>query len=440
MVRGMQHEAVYALTSGAGAVGGRSPPPPTPPSPPTVTVQTPDFETEVAEKRAAGAHAERVRRGSMKRAKVVPDPRYPKSESLAEPSITTATTAAADDASTVVAQHTQQQPAPPAPSSPALPVIQRGLRASRIVPVSDAETAAGVRSNQPPKEGHGVSPSALFVDDHRRVYPSEEHSDSESQGTGGGLDGGGDSAKGGPSQTRIPPRRPPALTNLDLSSSPTAVSSSSTLPPLELEVAPLPSLPPTPSSPASGRTAMARGRNDQKSGKPEDDIESNLGVARASGDEVASALKTNGSNAEEGRIYSAAEAAAAAGEKEAADLKGKISLGRRHAEELRHRLNHTFFPQGIEITAVMICSTELPAHIAEQMSGRTLNASLAKEQRAVKRSESQKVRHEGEVLELRQRWEIERSLVVREGAREAGQVRTLYGTALDNEINKRLRG
>ncbi|CAN0493380.1 unnamed protein product, partial [Ectocarpus sp. 12 AP-2014] len=67
-------------------------------------------------------------------------------------------------------------------------------------------------------------------------------------------------------------------------------------------------------------------------------------------------------------------------------------------DEVRHSLNRTFAPQGVEITTVMIRSVELPSHIATQMSQRTMNASIAEEQRAVKRSESQKVLQEGEVL------------------------------------------
>ncbi|CAN0373011.1 unnamed protein product, partial [Scytosiphon promiscuus] len=63
---------------------------------------------------------------------------------------------------------------------------------------------------------------------------------------------------------------------------------------------------------------------------------------------------------------------------------------------VRDRLNHTFRPQGVEISAVMIRSAKLPSHVATQMSAKTLNISLAEQQRAVKRSESQKVRHDGE--------------------------------------------
>ena len=73
----------------------------------------------------------------------------------------------------------------------------------------------------------------------------------------------------------------------------------------------------------------------------------------------------------------------------------------------------------------MIRSTKLPPHITEQMSRRTMNTSLAEEQRAVKKSESQKVRHDGEIMELRQRWGIERSLVLREGARDVAKVGTV---------------
>lgn len=436
MARGTQHDAVYALTSGGGATGGLPQPPNSPPSPAPVTTHTPADAEKTAEKKARGGDVERAPRGSMKRVKVAPDSDCSDAESFAEFSIASTATAAADGASTAARytppqQQQRQQPASPvSSSSPSLPVIQRGLRASRIVPVTDAEAAAEEQPRRPPEEEHGAPPSSLFMDDRRRVYPSEQLSNDESQGTRGGLGGDGDSTKEEGARTLIPSRPPPAVTNLDLSSNPVPVSSNSTLPPLELEVAPLPSLPPTPSSPTSGRTIMARKHDGQKAYNPDDDIESNLQGARASGDVGDSGLKASGDSGG-GRAPSAVAAPAAVRDKEAAGLKGKISLGRRHAEEMRDRLNRVLCPQGIKITTVMICSTELPSHIAEQMSGRTMNASLAEEQRAVKKSESQKVRHEGEVLELRQRWGIKRSLVLREEAREMEKVRTLWYSRSD---------
>lgn len=435
MTRATPHKAVYALTSGRGAVGGRPRSSSTPPPPYTVNTLTPTTEGKEAEKRATGEETERVRRGSMKRVKVAPDPDGSDSESIAEPATATATTTTAVDSISKATDRAEQPPASPVSSSPSLPAIQRGLRASRIVPVTDAESAAEVQSTQSPEERRDAPPSAPFINDRRRVYPSEGASNHEIQGTGrGGLGGGG---IGDGLRTRIPSRPPPPVTNLDFTSSAPAVSSTSTLPPLELEVAPLPSLPPSPSSPTNGRATVAPdGCSGEKADKADDDdIEGNLPTDGASEDILNNQPKAN-REGDGGRIppaaadaaapaVAAAMAAAAAvvgTKKEAADLERKVSLGRRHAEELRDRLNHTFTPQGIEITAVMICSTELPCRIAEQMSSRTLNASLAEEQRAVKRSESQKVRHEGDVLELRQRWGIDRSLILREGDREVAKV------------------
>eukprot|EP00903_Cladosiphon_okamuranus_P020081 g18445.t1 len=416
MARGTQHDAVYALTSGAVTIGGHPRPSKSPPSPTPVALHTPANAERTAGKRATKEDVERARRGLVKRVKVAPDPDWSDPESFAEPSVASTTSAAADGASTA-ARHTppQQQQQPQRASSPSFPEIQRGLRASRIVPAIDADAAAEKQQKRPPEEGHGAPPSSLFMDDRRRVYPSEELSNDDSQGTRRGLCGGGDvdSTKEEGARTRIPSRPPPAATNLDLSSNPVAASSNSNLPPLELEVAPWPSLPPSPASTTSGRAMMTRKHDGQKAYKPDDGIESNLPGARTSRDEGDRMLKAGGKSGE-GRAPSVASAASVR-DKEAADL---IALGHRHAEEIRDRLNRTFSPQGIEITTVMIRSTELPSHMAEQMSGRTMNASLAEEQRAVKKSEMQKVRLEGEVMELRQRLAIERSLVMRDGTRE----------------------
>lgn len=105
-----------------------------------------------------------------------------------------------------------------------------------------------------------------------------------------------------------------------------------------------------------------------------------------------------------------------------ARMASKISLGRRRAEELRDRLNRMLSPQGVEVISVMIGSVELPPDIAAKMSEKTLNVSLAEEQRAAKVAESQKVRHEGEVQDLHQRHRIEKSLAVRKGDEEVEKV------------------
>lgn len=408
---------------------------------------------------------ERVRRGSIKRVKLVPDvgfsdQTFPAESFVAGPTAatvdTTATAVNNATSNTTAVESTQKQPASPpaASSSSPLPVIHRGLRASRIVPVADAENASeGQPRRRPREEGSSAQPLEKFMDDRRRVYPSESlpvrggHDEDQELDSGGGSGDGPERWSGG-KKSRISPR--PAVTNLDLSSSLTATSSTSTLPPLELEVVALPSLPPTPSSPSNGRAAMTPGGESERADKPGGggggggnppvvtaaaaaamggDIESNLIAVPAGTRHAVDSEQSRHGDRAEGSASSAEEGAVAVAmveaEAEAADLEKNISLGRQHAEDIRDRLRRTFSPQGVEVTTVMVCSAELPSHIAEQMSGRTLNASLAEEQRAVKRSESQKVRHEGEVLGLRQRCEIEKALVLREGEREVTKVRFL---------------
>lgn len=104
-------------------------------------------------------------------------------------------------------------------------------------------------------------------------------------------------------------------------------------------------------------------------------------------------------------------------------MSASFPLGRQHEEALRERLNRTLSPQGVEVVTVIIRATELPPAIAEQMAGRTLHVSLAAEQRALKRLETQRVRQEHEAQGLRQRCEIERALEVKEAERKAQQVR-----------------
>lgn len=105
-----------------------------------------------------------------------------------------------------------------------------------------------------------------------------------------------------------------------------------------------------------------------------------------------------------------------------ARIERNIYFGRRHAEELRDRLNRTLSPQGVEVNSVMIGSVELSPDIAINMSKKTLNISLAEEQRAANVAESQKVRHAGEVQGLHQRHRIEKSLAARKGDEEVEKV------------------
>ncbi len=390
MARDTPHEAVYALTSGGGTTRRRGRPPSSPTPPPTVYTVAPAVDGHSSERKTTGEGREWPRRGSLKRIKVSPDPDFSGSE--------TSVAVAVERDHTSTARHAQdEQPASSAPSSPpSLPVIQRGLRASRIVPVTDIEYAsAESQPSRPPEK----DPNSAYSQ--RNIHGEELDTGGgavESQGPGRGFAGEGGGVDLGEgkrgTKVRVPSRPPPAVTNLDLSSSPNSVSSTSPLPPLELEVAPPLSLPPTPSSPASGGKAMvARDDESGRAGAPDDDIESNVPVVGGGGNMVDGRLEDEDGAAAEERASPAAtvEATEAAEAAEAENLERNKFLGRRTAEKLRERLNRTFTPQGVEITAAMICSTELPVHIANQMLGRTLNASLAKEQRAVKRTETQQV-------------------------------------------------
>ncbi|CAN0413145.1 unnamed protein product, partial [Ectocarpus sp. 8 AP-2014] len=367
-------------------------------------------------------------------------------ESLAEPAIATAsnapaaavtaaestTAAAVSSGTTTAVELVQGEPSPPMPSP--LPTIQRGLRASRIFPLPDAAAATSSDGPTPGQDEEGLgAPFPLVLDNRRRVHPSEaflsatcgDEGQDPLEGLGSGGCGGGGGG-GGPRKVedrgvkgRIPSRPPPAATNLDLSSSQSAVSSASTLPPLELDVAPLPCLSPAPCSPAAkGETTPGGGEGDETDGGGNAAVDTPNEQHRPRGGD------------EGRRASSTAGATAAQATKEEVDSNNSNSgddddafLGSRHVDEVRHSLNRTFAPQGVEITTVMIRSVELPSHIATQMSRRTMNASIAKEQRAVKRSESQKVRQEGEILGLKQRCEIERALALREGDREVAEAK-----------------
>lgn len=107
---------------------------------------------------------------------------------------------------------------------------------------------------------------------------------------------------------------------------------------------------------------------------------------------------------------------------EATARKHQVTLGSRCADKLRGRLNDTLRPQGVEVTAVMIRSVELPTEIAAQMSRRNVLMSAAAEQRALRLIDMQTARHEGEINALRQRNEIDRALESDETARLVEQV------------------
>ncbi|CAM9541758.1 unnamed protein product, partial [Ectocarpus sp. 12 AP-2014] len=374
MARSTTHKAVYALISGPDASRHH------PRSPPTsTTANTPACTAEEHSEQNGGAAAtlvalERTRHCSiMKRVKVAPDP-CSDAESLAEPAMATAstpaaaaTTAAVSSGTTTAVERVQGEPSPPVPSP--LPAIQRGLRASRIFPLPDAAAAASLDGPTPGQDEEGLgAPFSLVLDDCRRVHPLEAllsaacgdggQDPLEGLGSGGGGGGGGG---GGPRKVedggvkgRIPSRPPPAATNLDLTSIQSAVSSASTLPPLELDVAPLPCLSPTPCSTATkGEMTPGGGEDDETDGQDAD------GGGGASAD-IANEQHRQRGGTEGRRASSTAGATAAQATKEELDGSNSNSddddafLGSRHVDEVRHSLNRTFAPQGVEITTVMI--------------------------------------------------------------------------------------
>ncbi|CAN0520572.1 unnamed protein product, partial [Ectocarpus sp. 12 AP-2014] len=397
MARSTAHKAVYALISGPDASRDH------PRSPPTSsTANTPACTAKKHSEQNAGVAAtlvalERTRQGSiMKRVKVAPDP-CSDAESLAEPAMATAstspaaaataaesTTAAAVSSSTTAAvERVQGEPSPPMPSP--LPAIQRGLRASRIFPLPDAAAATSSDGPTPGQDEEGLgAPFSLVLDDCRRVHPLEallsaaygegSQDPPEGLGSGGGSRGGGGGGhrkvEDGGVKGRIPSRPPPAATNLDLTSSQSAVSSASTLPPLELDVAPLPCLSPTPCSTATkGETTPGGGEDDETDGQdadynssdqPGDRTISNPEWGGGAAVDIANEQHRQRGGAEGRRASSTAGATAAQATKEELDSSNSNSddddafLGSRHVDEVRHSLNRTFAPQGVEITTVMI--------------------------------------------------------------------------------------
>lgn len=475
LARATLHQDVYALTSGGGVTRRRPrPPPPLPPP----------LERAPTEPMGESAAADPLNCSTVKRNQVAPSPKVSATDAmgaLSSPSQSQAApfvagtveataggdraAAAAATAGTVVAHPSSAMTVDGAARTQpaALPTIQRGLRASRIVPaeVADALTHA-LKSSTPTGEGSSErsvvsSTIAAVLNNPARVHPAQD----DLQGAGKhrsreGLGGGGGRV-GGVLETPVRSRPPPAVTNLDLSPSP-SLSDSSSLPKLGLEIAqsfPVPSVPSKPASPAGDSVSLST-TEASSGGEQEgvtmgcregdnaaarhgwgDDSDNVLGKAGAGvtpgdpgrGGEPALAnggeSRTSGSETTTGEETVAAAAAAATEAAAAATrLEKNIALGRRHAGQLRDRLNRTLSPQGVEITTVMIRSLELPPDIADQMSGTTLYASLNDEQRAVKKSEAQRVKHEEEVLSLRQEYEIERALTSREGDEEVLKVRT----------------
>lgn len=370
-------------------------------------------------------------------------------------------------------------------ASTATPPTRITTAERRPVAAGGVESRTRTRGSQAPAPSTGRESSRSSVDligDRRRVHPTELFSNnsrstgennsssdsnrnrdrdrsrdrnSDSNRTSNDNNNGDDGATPKSSHRSS---WPPIVTNLDLSPSPSL--SEKDLPTLDIGIttpsSPVPSLGSRLASPSSRMSTSEEGRagedrldggvgdrNRRCSGRHGHDGGGDKGVDRDvhGGD-------TNGVSecpAAELAAAAAAVATGTAGEVLSAATEGKYStrknssrddsdhstediavsnvpVGRRSAEQLRDRLNRTLMPQGIEVTTVLIRSTELPPDIAAQMSGVTLNVSLGEQQRAVKSSEEQKVRHEDEALALRQQCQLERALAMREGDEEVEKV------------------
>lgn len=335
-----------------------------------------------------------------------------------------------------------------------LPAIQRGLRASRILPVELA-VALGAGGGLP--SGHDQPLGALSASapttyrtpgsiNKTLVYPEGELSQSSKGPTtisGSGLadcDGGGGGG-GGTSLPSLPSRSPPAVTNLDLSPS-ASLSDTSTLPRLELDLSrhapPMSPLSKT-SCPHTAGNVPTRGDDGPPGGETNNHGRKETRIdesedTKGAGDNNVIALEGGGTRMSE--TTTAVAAPAPAFENATADTavvdaadgpENDAALGRRQAERLRDRLNKTLLPQGVEITCVMVCSVELSSEIAKQMVDSTMNVSLAAEQREKKQSDAQRVRCEEEILGLDQMHKIERELAVRAGDEEVEKVRRTRG-------------
>lgn len=302
--------------------------------------------------------------------------------------------------------------------SPRLRTIHRGLRASRIFPHSgDAASCPELpsRSTQgipdqmditnKAHEGErlGTETASLPLRPRKRIIP---------------LEGGGDEQRElHGCRSRGVARGPPPVSNLDLSPR-ASLSMSLGLPKLELD----PRIN-TPLANLSRNCSPAQGPGNPKkanSGVPEE--------PRIDGPGLDAAEKTV-SHAT--RVSNRRECSAPAGGEVNDSDKGTqdqsageaISIGRRLSGALQQRLNRTLNPQGIQVTAVMIRSTELPQAITQQMSNRTDSVSQNLEQRAVQRFQMQMVNEDNEVQEFLQRHEIERALEADEAERRLQRVR-----------------
>lgn len=450
MVRRIPHQTVYALTSGGGTVS--LPPRLSPPLPLDLETRQTNHAKQRTPSAGMGRAAGRTKQSNIRINQVAPEPTTlsPQISATAEnsPEIRPDTLSfvrvgdggesTASAAESIVETATRLPP-----ESASLPTIQRGLRASRIVPTEilsarerllDADEIQKTSTRDTPAVS--AAKTLIVTGDQRRIHPEE-----------GLLREAFDPLRGGDSINRafknhlIPRPAPPAI-NVDLTPS-ACLSESSSLPKLELDVArpiPVRSLHDVSCQPSSdGGSPLGRHGEVKRDGDAEGarggayDFVEGSGVAEEAMshnvDGTIGCVEGGERSAIVGgditldnatpRTTSEAEAAEAL---VATDLEGRIMLGRQQSERMRDRVNRTLSPQGVEVTSIMVCSVELPQDIAEQMSGRTLNISVAEQQRAVKKAQSQQVRHGEEVEGLRQKHVIERALAVREGDEEVEKV------------------
>lgn len=474
MTRSIDHEAVYALASG-GEPGAHHVS--------RVSRQDPagtgrkDTAPEVWEVPVSDQPASY---GTIKRSQVAPEP-YPGHLSEPEPSLRLIDPSSAQSSSLpigggessdiIVAPDLTSSPAvageraedisisdkqakvisaatTSVPTAKMLPSIQRGLRASRIFP---NDIVTGSR--------RGVAEYSRPVsNDRRRVHPEADHtSTTPAMARTILVSTNSDEVESmdmDAYRTRF--RSPPPAVNLDFSPC-LLLSEASSLPKLELDpghntpVSILPRIPHPTQGPSVGTgfdyDSTREGLDD--GGHLHHNVDRKVGAVReCRGDNARAGMAglqvEDGKNlpAEEDKVNEIGRADSGVRsvgggyddkvvEEEVTNalldrdstMRQSASIGGRQAEALRDRLNRTLSPQGVQVTAVMIRATELPLHIADQMSRRTLNVSLAAEQRAVKQASMQRVLQEEEIQSSLQQHAIEKTLEADEGRQRLQQVK-----------------
>lgn len=415
MVRSTLHQAVYGLASGGGVLRRHPHSTPLLPSE-SNAIKGLKCPLEAADGTAAARMEEKVELPEMKlvhlrtpkRNQVAPTQEglSAKTSSVANRSKTKWVDAGSRVRDEAVAKAMQSS------SSTLLSKIRHGLYAGRIIPADATEISAEVKA--PDAEQLTTSnvmksaapPLAIKKGKRRRVYPEEALQRNK---ISRGDDGDGESIT-----LALPSSLIPARTNMDAKKSPSH-SESHYVPP-SVSVAPnssyhitQPTVGFCPDHSCAGNCASIGARLPQFNGNCN-------GVQKQVGADLPRQLPGDSGRGCTRRGMSFVET------DPMARMASKSSLGSRHVEELRDRLNRTLSPQGVEVNSVMIGFVELPPDIATKMSEKTLNVSLAEEQRAAKVAESQKVRHAGEVQGLHQRHRIEMSLAARKGDNELEKV------------------